>query len=211
MSVLEDDDTGWKVYQTFHALRLHFTTSYDYIKYNGKMKLRKQSFMTHHSRYSFATLERKYKQNFEEFLIANFVDGPHDQPSGIWIPHLLQQSNHEVYINWKKRQNSMQQRFLNDTVIIDGKLVEYNLKLPKMLKKHPHVLWSLFNSTRICIETMCMIRLFMYPDKFDAMMDTYIDDILWNHKYKSLLSNYTPFVKLDIKFAAQTMMGIQNV
>lgn len=208
---LADDDVGWKAYQTFHAMRLHFTSSYDYIKYNGKMKLSKESFMSHKMRYSFATLERKYKQNFEEFAIANFVDCPYNEPGKVWPPHLLQQSNHEVYIDWKKRQNSLRQRFTNDLVVIDEMLTARFIKLPNMLKQYPNELWNLFDNNRICIETMCTIRLFTDPVKFDTSMDLWVNDPLWIHKYKALLSNYAPFVKLDIAFAAKTMMGMQNI
>lgn len=209
---LADDDIGWKAYQTFNAMRLHFTTSYDYFKYNGKMKLHKESFLTSRFRYTFATLERKYAQNFKDFLLANYVDqAPGQTAADMWPPLLLNEERHNDYIDWKKRQNNMRQRFTVDVLEIDLMLDSTFLKLPNMLNGHPIMLWNLFDNNNICIETMCMVRLFMDPPKFDKSMDQWVDDPLWSHKYKDLLSNYAPFVKLDIAFAARTMMEMKNI
>ena len=66
---------GMKAYQRYQALRLHFTTDYDFIKYGGKIRqISAESFMKRKDIFFFQRLERRYKdEELTEYFVANFV------------------------------------------------------------------------------------------------------------------------------------------
>lgn len=66
---------GFKVYQTYLALKRHFETdSYDYIKYQGKVKVSKEAYERRRDRIYFEKLA--HERDPEELLIANFIFNP---------------------------------------------------------------------------------------------------------------------------------------
>jgi len=79
------DNTGFATYAMFHALKLHFTSdSYDYVKYNGKTNVSKQTFSTRKDKYTFYRLSRKYDvQELKDFLVSNFLAGDVEWWQGI--------------------------------------------------------------------------------------------------------------------------------
>ena len=90
-----NDYEGYKAYKVYVALRAHFTGSYDYIKYNGKMKVNETSFLKRKDRFFFAKIERKYKDELVNFFVANFV-----KDSGSWSGSLTGDNANEVYKEW---------------------------------------------------------------------------------------------------------------
>jgi hypothetical protein len=65
--------TPYEAYKTFLAVKSHFTTSYDYIKYNGKVSASQHSFEVRKDKYQYYKLS-KHKDPLQ-YLVANFVDG----------------------------------------------------------------------------------------------------------------------------------------
>ena len=64
-------------YRMYMAIRLHFISkSYDYFKYNGKVKTSNESFYKRRDKYRFDTLCRQYKEKeMMHFFVANFSNG----------------------------------------------------------------------------------------------------------------------------------------
>ena len=54
---------GFEAYAMFHALKLHFTSKYDYVKYSGKTNVTKDQFMLRKDKFQFYKLSRKYKRD----------------------------------------------------------------------------------------------------------------------------------------------------
>ena len=66
---------GFEVYKTYLAVKLHFTSaSYDYIKYEGKINAKLDTFTSRNDRYFFHKLSTRYKQDeILDFFVANFA------------------------------------------------------------------------------------------------------------------------------------------
>ena len=67
------------VYMMYCALKAHFSKSnYDYFKYEGKTRIKRDSFFKRKDRFFFARLSRKYKEyeDIKNYLVANFVSNP---------------------------------------------------------------------------------------------------------------------------------------
>ena len=70
--------TGYEVYKTYLALRMHFTNEkYDYQKYRGKVTASEKSFEERRDRYFFKKLATKYSDNeLMDYFVANFLHDP---------------------------------------------------------------------------------------------------------------------------------------
>ena len=94
---------GFNAYKTYLAVKNHFTTSYDYFKYNGKVSAKTDSFLKRRDKFFFNKLERKYTPDqIRELFVSNFADG-----EDFWVGNVLTLKAEEVYNNWKKRQESL--------------------------------------------------------------------------------------------------------
>ena len=64
-------------YRMYMAIRLHFhSKSYDYFKYNGKVRASNDSFYKRRDKYRFDHLSRQYNEkNIMQFFVANFSSG----------------------------------------------------------------------------------------------------------------------------------------
>ena len=66
---------GMKAYGRYQALKLHFTTDYDFVKYQGKIRtISEEAFLKRKDQYFFRKIERKYNdEELTEFFVANFI------------------------------------------------------------------------------------------------------------------------------------------
>jgi hypothetical protein len=107
--------TGYEAFSIYHTLKLHFTSDYDYFKYNGKCNISITTFENRRDKYHFYKLSRKYqnKDDYIQFVVANlFVN------SKTWAGDLLQE---EAEMNYKERQRVIQSLsyvFENDCKVI---------------------------------------------------------------------------------------------
>ena len=93
--------TPFEAYKTYMALKKHFTSeSYDYFKYNGKLKLNQDNFLKRKDKFFYEKLARK--NDLVNFLLSNLVLNPN-----IWIRDLLNDSAEHNYTNWLKRIQSL--------------------------------------------------------------------------------------------------------
>jgi hypothetical protein len=102
---------GYSFYKIQHAIRLHFTTSYDAIKYSGKTKLDKASYENRNDRAIFEKYAKKCvdSKDATEICIANMLIGNED-----W---LYESSDTAVrtYNKWKKYQTAIVKYVEDDT------------------------------------------------------------------------------------------------
>ena len=179
------ENTGFACYVMFNALKLHFTTeSYDYIKYSGKSNVNRQSFLNNKSKYSFYKLSRKYStEELKGYFISQFIDRDVK-----WIGDITDIDSHEVYINWKKRNESLTYRFETDIDHLFGKYK--SVQLLSVIDQYPALLSELMEGS-ICIETVTIMNKLM---EFLPMWKRKIqDDIIWP-SWCIKIDKYTPFV-----------------
>ena len=67
---------AYDAYKIYHALKLHFTSNYDYSKYHGKTKVSVDSFLKRNDRPFFGKVARTYKDDTKDFFISNFIVNP---------------------------------------------------------------------------------------------------------------------------------------
>ena len=130
MSSKKIDD--FEAYRIFLAMKSHFNNDYDYVKYNGKISAKLESYSKRKDKYTFVQLSKKFgKKELEEFFLSlflNVTDKGNLSISGtdnMWTGNLLDQESTDTYKNWKKRLQSLQYNFINDCeTIFDRGIVE---------------------------------------------------------------------------------------
>jgi hypothetical protein len=176
----------FEVYQKYLAMKRHFSSdSYDYHKYNGKVKANQHSFDIRKDKYFFYKLSKQ--KNVEEFLLANFVDGDND----FWIGQLRDDKCTAAYENYRKRKQALTYVFKEDLSKMKDDF-DQNIIVPD--NEHPYLL-RLYMRKDICIETLTLIDMMVYNYKYwDKVLH---DDVIWPQvKAKSI--NYRPFMSVDI-------------
>ena len=68
---------GYETYKIYQALKLHFTTDYNAVKYNFKTAVKVDTFEKRKDRYFFEKLSRNYnREQLIEYFTANLVHNP---------------------------------------------------------------------------------------------------------------------------------------
>ena len=182
---------GFNAYKLYLAVKNHFTTSYDYFKYNGKVNAKEESFLKRKDKFFFAKLQRKYNnEQLRDLFVSNFADG-----EDFWIGNVLTQKAEGVYNEWKARQIKLSYIFEQDLKFLRDYYSERNLdfnSLFVMEDGHPILLQCVLRND-IFVETMIIIdKTLNYSKKWNKVLD----DPVWT-EFKKRMDKYSPFISFD--------------
>jgi len=176
---------GFDSYQLYLGVKLHFNSeSYDFIKYNGKVKADLPSFLKRNDRFHFGKLSRLYKDELLDFYVANL------SLKDKWIGDLLDNESKKVYLDWKKRNQKLTYQFEQDVMkLLEKKTIQEILTVKN--GQHPHLLKQ-FLGKKISLETMCILdEITEYSKKWNELISEtliYPETINKINKYKSFIS-----------------------
>lgn len=178
---------GMGAYQCFTALKLHFTTkNYDYIKYNGKTRLiSEDSLRTRKDFYHFRRIERRYKDDLKEFIIANLVHNPNCK----WVGDLVTPEADKIYAQWKRKMESLKYETKQELY----KLAEEEDLLVAKSGRHPGLL-KLYMGGHVSIETIIIMDSVL---NFMPQWEKNITDTLVWPDIKLRIQKYKPFMKFE--------------
>ncbi len=180
---------GFEAYEMYHGLKLHFTSNYDYVKYNGKTNVNKNQFMLRKDKFQFYKLSRKYKRDeLFGFYVANMLVNPK-----IWVGELLTEDADSEYKVWQKTQQSISYVFEQDIhSLFDS--VNNPEELLKVVDGQYPLLYTLYTQGKSTKETLIILNdilnfMPMWVKKVD-------DDIIFPEFIKSC-EKYKPFLNYD--------------
>ena len=105
-----EETTGFAAFAMFHALKLHFHGSYDYVKYHGKTNVSKDTFSNRKDKYTFYKFSRKYHlDDLRNFYIANFISKEVN-----WIGDISGPDGEQTYKQWQSRVQRLTYMFEQD-------------------------------------------------------------------------------------------------
>ena len=183
------------VYLMYCAMKAHFDKGdYDFVKYNGKSKVSRDSFYKRNDRIFFVKLTRKYKskENIQDYLLANFLK----YPKG-WVGKF----HEDNYTEWQKRIQSLTYTFKSEIEpILDSKLIAISEnKHPKLLKE--------YLGKRVSLESMMILDSILgFSHTWNIKLK---DDYTWKDVSK-LMNDYKSFLKFDVskfKFVLKELMS----
>lgn len=177
-----------EVYMMHQALKRHFTSSYDFFKYNGKVKIgdtrRKHSDHVY-SRLS-TTLQDK---DVQPFLVAHMLQDPNQ-----WIGTML---GSDVWPEQKKKLLRLHEVYVEDLKTIIAFCAEHDYTLQQVFEagRHYPVVIKLCQQGYIELETVVILNRIM-----NFMQEANVefkDDIIFEGFYERL-QNYDPFVRVNM-------------
>lgn len=182
---------GFNAYKLYLAVKNHFTTNYDFFKYNGKVNAKEDSFLKRRDKFFFAKLQRKYNNDqLRDLFVSNFADG-----EDFWIGNVLTQKAESVYTEWKARQMKLSYILEQDLKFLLDYYNERNLdfnSLFVMENGHPILLQCVLRND-IYVETMIIIdRVLNYSRRWNKVLD----DPVWT-EFKKRMDKYSPFVLFE--------------
>ena len=186
---------GSRAYNCFIAIRLHFSSDYDFFKYSGKTKQISDEKLRIRKDYDhFRRLERKY-EDLEHFIVANII-----AKNSNWIGDLIHPRAEKNYIEWKYRIQNL------------PKIVSDNLKKCSSdlfsLKNATHPeLYKKYLASEITTETMIVLEnIFKYIEVWDKKIQ---DPILWP-EHSRFFRKYEPFVHLSENDRKEIMANLKS-
>jgi hypothetical protein len=178
--------TSYEAYQNYLAMKLHFGGTYDFHKYNGKVSATAESFEKRRDKFKFAKLSTKLSDpQILDYYLANFIRGKE------WIGDFDQKSWKEH----KKITQSLKYVYENDMEKLLTKAKTFDIIFQCDEGKHP-ILVKQYLGKKICLETLVILNLMVgYQKQFDREIT---EKFIWP-KVSKLLSDYQPFLKVDVR------------
>ena len=180
------------VYQMYLALRQHFSDgSYDYFKYNGKIRVNAQTFQVRKDRFFFEKLCRKFEDrpdDLRDYFVANLSEN-----SKGWIKELVGIQAEETYTKWQAYQESLTYNFKQDVEKIKERDIDFEKLFSCEDGQHP-ILVEMYTGNEISRETLI---------GFDSVLSCFkkwnnqIDDpIIWPDIFQQC-ERYRPFLNIE--------------
>jgi hypothetical protein len=177
---------AFDAYKHYLALKSHFSTkTYDYFKYGGAVRAKRESFETRKDKYFFHKLSKR--KDLTDFLVALFVYGKKDA----WIGDVIRnEETEQLYRKWQKVKESLSYVFMSD-------LEKFNSDLLSSFVvengQHPHALKLLLRE-EIHLETFIIMNDIM---RFTSAWNREIEDqIIWP-EIRLKCKKYHPFLTYD--------------
>lgn len=176
--------TPFECYKAYSALKLHFTSDYNYFQYNGNLKLKQESFEKRNDKVFFAKVAKHTDPL--NFLMVNILDNPK-----AWIRNIAYNPDAETkYSSWLKRKQSLAYSFKEDLKKLDP---DFDKNLLVKSNSHPLIV-SKYLGGDISLETISIIAsitgCIKYWDKVMA------DDPVWDEISRKI-KKYVPFLNID--------------
>jgi len=186
------DRKSFAVFQEYTSIKTHFNSdSYDYFKFGGKTKTSFDSFKTRRDTYHFYKLSKE--NDWNNMLLANIVNN-----KKVFIRTIVEQEGKDVYIDWKRKIDSLSYTFKLDLPKMDW---AYKNNFLVVDGQHP-LLMKLYLGKKISFETFTIMahlaKVFSYWE--ENILDKYVaSDIIRTSK------RYKPFLEIDEKKFKKTI------
>ena len=178
---------GFEAFKVYNAIRLHFTTEYDFFKYNGKTRVTEKSWAARQDRFFFKKIERSIGiENLVPFFVSNYIDR-----DTLWSKDLIgtRAKNHYKLFNKEEHYNT----FRGDLAYLISlyKNTDDLLNAPQM--SHPNLLKAYIIKSISPITMIILQSLVKYSNMWNA---TIVSDPQWS-AVRSYLGKLNEFVIFD--------------
>lgn len=174
-------------YKLYNALKLHFETNYDAVKYNFKSNVTPQSFFKRKDKYFFAKLAKKYNGELKDFYISQFIN------TEKYIGDMMDKDAEENYAKYKKIKESVHRVFSVDINILNEQEKQFD-SLFKSENGQVPLIVKLWMQEEISLETVVILNsIFGFINRESVNIS---DTIIWP-EIKRLIEKYTPFVNYN--------------
>ena len=189
---------AFEAYKIYMGLKAHFNSKYDFVKYGGKTKANKKSYLNTKDKHFFGRVSRKYGEEVQDFFVSNFL---------VNEKGYVGEFNDKNFTDWKKKTQSLRYNFIQDIELLLNQVKDFNNVFKVEDGQHP-LLFKNYLSKRINIETMVILdKLLNYSTDFSKKIS---ENIVWpnhNNKIKNYISlltfNETEYKMLLLKMLVE--------
>lgn len=180
------NDASFALYVNYLAMKKHFTTdSFNYQKYNGKVRATFDKFRTRPDVYFFHKLSQM--DDPQNMMLANMIVKPN-----AWIRDIVEESGQARYDEWLKRTNSLTYLFKSEL----SKLREdWKDNFVSVDGQHPYIM-TLFIQKQISLETFTILA--HSANIFPYWEENVVDRIVARDIIR-LSRKYMPFLDISQK------------
>lgn len=170
---------GYEVYKMYLALQRHFSTNYDFFKYNGKVNVSVDAYQKRNDIFAFEKLTKIIpKEDRIDFFVAHFLDNPKE-----WIKNMSKDGLERYRSVFKNLPNKFKEDLEYIKMVGPSKMLAVSSDIPMIHKK-------VFEGD-IAIETLILIDMnFPFIDKHAEQVTV---PFVWPDHVKKL-NKYKPFV-----------------
>ena len=171
------------VYLMYCALKAHFKSDYDYHKFSGRTKIKRDSFYKRKDRIFFVRTANKYKDTeILNFFVSNFI-----QDRSGYIANF----NDNNYETWLQKRRMFYELFSQE---LQPFVKNFNPLFESKDGQHPTLLKE-YLGKRISLETIIVLDdLVEFSKKWDKELEW--DDFIWPD-VKKLMNNYKGFLTIN--------------
>lgn len=186
MTINYATEEAFRVYVDYLALKRHFTTdSYDYKKYNGKVRASFDSFQTRNDAFFFYKLSRK--KDWHNMILANILKN-----NNVWIREILEESGERIYAEWEGKMDSLTYTFKDDLSRLKDNYADNFIPVNG---QHPYIM-SLYLQNKISLETFTILS--NISNIYDRWSNEIVDKVVARDIIR-LSKKYYPFLEIDRK------------
>ena len=169
---------GFEAYKLYLALQRHFSTTYDFHRYNGKVNASVEAYQKRNDMFSFEKLTKIVNEDeLMDFFICHFLDNPK-----CWIRNM----NKQNYEKYKAKLKNFPTTFREELQYLSqhkpSELMAVNNDIPLIHK--------------LCMENKVSVETLIAMDKFFAFIDKHEEEVkvpfAWPD-HIATLKNYRPF------------------
>ncbi len=184
---------AYELYVYYLALKRHFTTDYDFFKYNGKVKASQQAFENRKDKFQFYKLSKR--KDAKEYILANMIYEP-----TLWIGDLIDNEKaEEILVEWTRKQQALSYVFDTDLTELNP---DFNSNLVVEDGQYPRLL-QLYNMRRVNVETLIIIDDLVKNFRY---WERNISDPIIFPQIKRTVEKVRPFISYDRPKMRQLLM-----
>lgn len=176
---------AYDIYVYYLALKRHFTSNYDFFKYNGKVKANAMSFENRKDKFFFYKLSRM--REARELILANLLEDPN-----IWIGEMMDDKAMNIYHEWLKRQQSLTYIFKRELNELDD---DFDANFIVDNGQHPRLL-KLYTQRHVSLETLIVLT---GMAKCLSYWNKNISDTIVFPSINNTIKKYKPFLNYDVE------------
>ena len=188
-------------YKLYNALKLHFETDYDAVKYNYKTRVNPQSFFKRRDKYFFAKLGKTYGKDLNNYYVSNFIKDVK------YVGDMLGPDGESNYNDMIKIHESITYKFKNDINTLSSMVNSFDELLECKDNEYPVIIQA-YMQEEVSLETVVILnKLTRFIDRADKEIT---ETIMWPDISRKV-RKYGPFITIDeIKFKKIVIKAFTN-
>ena len=187
---------AFDTYVCYLAMKRHFTSTYDFFKYNGKVNAKSDAFENRKDKFFFYKLSKK--RDAKNFLLANIIVNPN-----VWAGELVDDKAETIYTEWSKRKQALTYQFKSDINELED---DFNSNFLVENGQHQRML-KLYMMNRISLETLVIL---CELTGCLSHWEKSIKDTIVFPDINRLVKKYSPFIEYEKSKMKQILLDKYN-